>query len=269
MKEREKIEMNDRGIIEIKPTELVEKEISDIEQLRRAEWLAENIDRFLTAREKIWHGILKMAKPDDWVVFESRTKEGKVRSSVCLTGAGAERIASLSPGIQFVNWKEAVKEVGEDENGPWYRYWYECDAIYGGRIIKAIGRASSRDKFFFLHYGKMRDLSEIDEGNIKIAAYHNCMKEGVKILFGLRNIPKEEFEKAGISLVYARKAEFPSKEEAQAKKEKAQAKKPRCQSCGREISQEEVASSRKSCGDHLLCGNCQGKYKKGQLRLSV
>lgn len=267
MKEKEKIEMGERGIIETEPTELVEREISDVERLRRAEWLAENIDRFLAAREKIWHGILKMAKPEDWVVFESKTKEGKVRSSVCLTGAGAERIASLPPGIQFVNWKEPVKEMGEDEKGPWYRYWYECDAIYGGRIIKSIGRASSRDKFFSMAYGRMRELSEIDEGNIKVAAYHNCMKEGVKILFGLRNIPKEEFEKAGINLVYARKAEFPSKEEAQAKK--APAKKPRCQNCGKEITQDEVAASKRYCGGHLLCGRCQTLYKEGRLKLSA
>jgi len=267
MKEKEKVEMSERGIIETEPTELVEREISDVERLRRAEWLAENIDRFIAAREKIWHGILKLAKPDDWVVFESKDREGKVRSSVCLTGAGAERIASLPPGIQFVSWKEPVKEMGEDPLGLWYRYWYECDAIYGGRIIKSIGRASSRDKFFSMAYGKMRELSEIDEGNIKVAAYHNCMKEGVKILFGLRNIPKAEFEKAGINLVYARKAAFPSKEEAQAKK--APAKKPRCQNCGKEITQDEVAASKQHCGGHLLCGRCQTLYKEGRLKLSA
>lgn len=263
MNEKEKIEMGERGIIERVPTEV--EEISDVEKLRRAEWLAENIDRFLAAREKIWQGILKLAKPEDWVVFESKTKSG-VRSSVCLSGAGAERIASLPPGVQFVNWKDPVKEMAEDENGPWYSYWYQCDAIYGGRIVMAIGRASSRDKFFFMDKGRMRELHEIDEGNIKKAAYHDCMKEGVKILFGLRNIPKEEFEKAGIKLVYARKVQFEEKEEAPAKK--GAAKKPRCQNCGREITQDEVASSRKYCGGHLLCERCQVLYKEGRVKIS-
>lgn len=265
MKEKGKVEGEEHPIIEFEPTGLIEKEIADIDELRLAEWLAGNIDKFVEARRKIWQGILKLAMPGDWVVFESKDGEGKIRGRVCLSGAGAERIGSL--GVKFVNWKDARKEIGQDEKGPWYRYWYECDAIFGSRILKAIGRASSRDKFFSMAHGEMKELSEIDEGNIRVAAYHNCMKEGIRILFGLRSIPKEEFEKAGIELVYARRVTFASKEEVEAKK--AQAKKPKCENCGREISQEEVASSRKACGGHLLCQDCQGKYKKGQLQLSV
>jgi len=235
----------------------VPPEIADIEQLQHTEWLAKNIDRFIEARKKIWQGILKLAMPGDWVVFESKDLDGNVRSSVCLSGPGAERIAGL--GVKFVNWKEAKKEIGEDDKGPWYRYWWECDAIFGGRILKAIGRASSRDKLFFMVRGEMRELSEIDEGNVKVAGYHNCMKEGVKLLFGLRNIPKEEFEKAGIELTYARRVKLEEKP-----KEKAE--KPRCKNCGREITQDEVAASKKYCAGILLCGDCQGKYKQGLLK---
>jgi len=257
MKQKEKIESEPVEIEAEEEMAIVPAEIADIEQLQHTEFLAKNIDRFIEARKKIWQGILKIAMPGDWVVFESKDIEGNVRSCVCLSGAGAERIAGL--GVKFVNWSEPKKDIGEDEKGPWYRYWWECEAIFGGRILKAIGRASSRDKFFSMAYGQMRELSDIDEGNIKVAAYHNCMKEGVKLLFGLRNIPKEEFEKAEIELTYARKVTL---------EEKPKPEKPKCKNCGKEINQEEVALSKKFCNGHLLCLNCQGKYRKKELVLS-
>lgn len=186
----------------------VEQTGISVDYLKHLDYVANHIEKFVEAKQKIWQAILKLSKDGDWVVFEAKDGEGNVKASVCLTGAGADRIAS-SLGISFTNWK-SYRENGEDEKGMFYRWWFEADASFGGRTIRVMGRAGSRDKFFGMAYGKLREISDIDESNIKMAAFHNCMKEGVKVLLGLRNIPKEEFKKAGISLTYARKVQFSS-----------------------------------------------------------
>ncbi len=178
----------------------------DTRYLSHLDFVSNNVDKFVDAKHKIWSAVLRLAKNGDWVVFG----EGE-KARACLSGAGADRIAS-SIGISFTNWTDR-KEEGEDDKGKWYRYWFECDASFGGRVIKALGRSGSRDKFFGKAYGKLKELSEIDESNIRMAAFHNTMKEGVKILLGLRNIPVDELEKAGIQLQYANKVSFEKKEE--------------------------------------------------------
>ncbi|HDQ88664.1 MAG TPA: hypothetical protein ENN92_00755 [candidate division WWE3 bacterium] len=213
-KEKQITESQDMEILETQPEingeenkAMEEVGISD-KYLAHLDFVANNIDRFVTAKQKIWQAILKLAKPGDWVVFESEDKNSPTgkRSTVCLSGAGADRIAS-SIGISFANWKDR-KELGKDEKGEWYRFWFEVDASFGGRTVRAMGRAGSRDKFFGIAHGQVKELSDIDESNIRMAAFHNAMKEGVKILLGVRNIPVEEFEKAGIQLAYARRYEF-------------------------------------------------------------
>ena len=97
--------------------------------LQQLDFVANNIDKFMVAQEKIWHAVLKIAKEGDWVIFGSGDTE-----SVCLTGAGAERIASRI-GISFNNWREK-KEEKSDEKGTYYRYWFECDASFGGRTVR-------------------------------------------------------------------------------------------------------------------------------------
>jgi hypothetical protein len=214
VKMEDKVIPEEKEIIETQPNaqSITEKpaEIEEIpdKYLSHLELISKNIDRFIRAKEKIWQAVLKLAKPGDWVVFESedRNAPDRKRSTVCLTGAGADRIA-VALGISFTNWSEK-KEEGEDEKGRWYRYWFETDASLGTRTIRAIGRASSRDKFFGYAHGELKEISEIDESNVRMAAYHNAMKEGVKLLLGLRNIPIEEFQKANITLVYARKVEL-------------------------------------------------------------
>lgn len=245
-------ETNGEGRQTIKKEEIG---ISD-QYLAHLDFVAQNIDRFVVAKQKIWRAILRLAKVGDWVVFESADPNSPTnkRSSVCLSGAGADRIAS-SIGISFTNWQER-KEQGQDEKGAWYRYWYEADASFGGRTIRAMGRAGSRDKFFGVAHGQLKELSEIDESNIRVAAYHNCMKEGVKILLGLRNIPKEEFEKAGIQLAYARRYEFKQKSSTNG------VSKIPCLICKKSITQAEYNYSIKNYGNPL-CKICQKNQPKG------
>lgn len=244
--------------------------------LSHLDYVAGNIDRFVAAKQKIWTAILKLAKDGDWVVFESEDKNSPTgkRASVCLSGAGADRIAS-SIGISFSNWKEK-KETGEDKKGAFYRYWFEADCSWGGRTVKVMGRAGSRDKFFGMAYGQLKEISDIDESNIKMAAFHNCLKEGVKIILGLRNIPISDFEKAGIKLNYARRFAFAGRKETPApvrdtvpevqvdrepgSDDVKQAPSATCRSCNAAISAKVADFSKRKLGVPL-CMDCQKKGK--------
>ncbi|GAG68024.1 unnamed protein product, partial [marine sediment metagenome] len=169
-------------------------------------YLAEHVEKVVAAQKKIRMALLKLAQSGDWIVF------GDAKSSKAELGfAGAMRIGSTL-GVSFTNWS-AEKERGTDVNGEWYRWNFECDAAYKNRIVRVYGRAASRDKFFGKAYGKYKELHDIDEGNIKMAARRGAMKEGVKVLFGLHHQNPNELKDFGIGLDYAGGHAFQSSQE--------------------------------------------------------
>lgn len=170
-------------------------------------FLADNIQKLIDAQNKIRNAILKLAQPGDWVLFKSDKDDiGKAEIGF----AGAMRIGS-TVGISFLNW-EAKKEIGRDDLGEWYRWEYECDAVFRNRTIRVFGRAGSRDKFFGKAHGEFKPLHEVDEGNIKQAARRSAIKEGIKCHLGLHHMDPEYIKKNGITLVSAGGYSFKGKE---------------------------------------------------------
>ena len=167
--------------------------------------LAENIGKLVDAQNKIRMTLLKLAQSGDWVVFGDGEK-----AKAELNFAGAMRIGSTL-GVSFLNWS-AEKETGTDEKGQWYRWNYECDAVFRGRTVRVYGRASSRDKFFGKARGEFKELHDIDEGNIRQAARRGAMKEGVKVLFGMHHMDPTELEKFGVRMEHAAGVSFKSAE---------------------------------------------------------
>src|SRR5262245_50781718 len=165
--------------------------ISSNDQLLALEEMAKNADRMIAAKQKIWTACLKITKPGDWTVFES---QGKKKAEV--GHAGAFRYAAFL-GISFTNWT-AEKVSDSDEKGAWYRWDFECDAVFAGRTIRVYGRAGSRDKFFGKKDGVYKELHDVNEGDIKMAARRNAMKEGVKSLMGIHHMDPTELEAAGV-----------------------------------------------------------------------
>lgn len=148
--------------------------------------VAEKMDALGTALDRIRSFAMKRAMPGDWVRFKGKDDDG----SINLTGPGAERIAA-AVGVSFIEWK-SWKEEGRDEKGPWYRWYFQTTALAMGRRIEAIiGHAGTRDRFFGVAHGGLKDLSDISEADIRTAARRNAMKEGVRILLGLRRMPVE------------------------------------------------------------------------------
>jgi len=180
--------------------------ITGDEQLIALENMAKNADRMIAAKQKIWAACIKITKADDWTVFGS---QGKQKAE--LGHAGAFRYASFL-GISFNNWT-SEKVSGTDEKGQWYRWDFECDAVFSGRIIRVYGRAGSRDKFFGKEAGAFKELHDVNEGDIKQAGRRNAMKEGVKVLMGLHHMDPKELEAAGLKMGSASGYEFKGNKE--------------------------------------------------------
>lgn len=126
--------------------------------------------------------LVSQTYPEDW------TEQG---GKMCLSSAGAERVARLFD-IRFsdARWR---KEAFTDDFGAAYRYVYECQASWGNRTVFAQGTYSTRDKFLGFVNGEWRPITDINENNIRNAAYHICIGNGIKALLGLRGIPAERF----------------------------------------------------------------------------
>jgi len=183
---------------------IVTKESSIItskQQLENLAFVAENIEKYVEHQKKILETVLKFAEPGDWVTFNNETAE--------IGFAGANRIRSPL-GISFVNFK-MKKIIGKDKLGDYYRYECEADCIWRGCKMTVFNRYGSRDKFFGKAYGEWKQLEEIDEGDIMIAARRGVIKEGVKIQLGLHHMPIEKLQKAGVNIVPGKGYDFTKK----------------------------------------------------------
>jgi hypothetical protein len=137
--------------------------------------------RFKAAQDTI---LASQTYARDWTEFDGR---------MCLSAAGAERVGRLFD-IQYfeTTW---LKEEFTDAVGKGYRYVYECKAALGSRITYALGVYSSRDAFLGQESGQYKVLEDVDENNIRRAAYSLMKGNAIKSLLGLRGIPKEEWQK--------------------------------------------------------------------------
>ncbi len=176
--------MADNDVVEV---DTPEREIYRMDQegdpevmLAILEKKAELAPRFKAAQEAI---LASQTYGRDWTEFDG---------TMCLSAAGAERVGRLFD-IQYfeTSW---LKEEFTDSFGKGYRYVYECKAALGSRITYAMGVYSSRDAFLGQCEGQYKALEEVDENNIRRAAYSLMKGNAIKSLLGLRGIPREEWQ---------------------------------------------------------------------------
>lgn len=193
--EPEELETTDTGLVPKETRQSVEDIL----------FLSDNIEKIIDAQNKIRMNLLRLAQPGDWFLFKNADKpddKGKAE----LGFAGSYRIAT-SLGVNFENW-ERRKVEGTDEYGPWYRWEFECDAVFRNRRVRCYGRAGSRTKFFGKSHGAHKALRDIDEGDIIISAWRGAAKEGVKSLFGLHHMDPDYMREFKINLVEVSGFEF-------------------------------------------------------------
>lgn len=121
--------------------------------------------------------------PEDWI------QHGDM---MCLKSAAAERVAR-NFDIRFANCMHKKEEI-QDSLGKGYRYSFEGEASMGNRVVYTQGVYSTRDKFLSYKDGEYKALEDINENNIRNAAYHIMIGNGIKALLGLRGIPKARFD---------------------------------------------------------------------------
>ena len=113
-----------------------------------------------------------------------------------LCASGAEKIARLCG----VGWDHVrcEKILSNDEKGQFYYFEYTGDFYLGNDRISAVGTCSQKDQFFAMSKGQMKPASEIDETNIRKAAYSNMLVNGITRILGIRNLTWEELTASGI-----------------------------------------------------------------------
>ncbi len=158
----------------------VEAEMDPDEYTRFLQAVAKNA---LAQREAIETILVTQSYAKDWKNFGNK---------MALGSAGAERIARLFP-IQLTEFKCLGKIDFEDEHGKGYRYVYECRGQLNNRVLYSTGTYSTRDKFLGFAHDEWKDLADINENDIRMAAYRRCQGNAIKALLGIRNIPVEEW----------------------------------------------------------------------------
>lgn len=153
--------------------------------------LAEQAEKRIDAMNKIKRVAIKLTNHYDW------TDQG---GKPYLQVSGAEKIARMFG----ISWRIS-EPVFENAEGGHFSYTYRGNFSLAGATIDAIGTRSSRDPFFKKYSyidGKKTELppSEIDKGDLKKAAYTNCIGNGITRLLGIRNMTYEDLKEfAGIT----------------------------------------------------------------------
>lgn len=216
--------MSKESTVELDPSR--ELEIAPSIKINQAKFdaiiqFAQQSQKMGKALDSIRTFVLGRAFPGDWVRFGDKLE---------LSGPAAERVVSslamMGVPVSFTNWKY-WKDTGSDKNGEWFTWWYQADVDISGLHVESVqGRASSRDKFFGYEHNAFKDLGDVKEADIRMAARRGVIKEGIKMAMGLRAIPAEHAQSLGLDPSKIKTVEFSSGGNTQASAPAAKAGTP-------------------------------------------
>ena len=208
-------------------------------------YLAEKADQYIDAMNRIMDAALKITSELDWVLIGGKPY---------LQESGATKVARLfGISIQLIG----TPTVSVDNDG-YKTFTYKARFMLKDQFIECEGSRGMKEDFF-ARQGKDKPLKkpdEIDERDVKMAAYTNCINNGIKRLIpNLRNIDVATLEKAGIDVKKINGYTF--KEGSKGGTTKAAEKSGLvCDNCGKAITQT-VASYSQSKFGKILCMDCQ------------
>lgn len=195
-------ELNQNEIITFDPQDTQLDQTEDI--LAAANRRIAQLDQIITLA-------LKRTNDNDWV-----DQQGKPY----LTCSGAEKIARLF-GVNWVKVR-CEKIISSDEQGQFYFYEYSGEFRLGRDIICAVGTCSQKDAFFSKSKDGVKPASEIDETNIRKAAYSNMIVNGITRILGIRNLTWEQVKASGIDPSKTAKVTYDKKTQSENKISQAQ-----------------------------------------------
>lgn len=209
-------------------------------------YLADRADLYITAMNRIMDAALKITNELDWVLIGGKPY---------LQESGSTKVARLF-GISIQLLGAPTVEV---DNEGYKTYTYKARFMLKDQFVECEGSRSMKEDFF-AKQGKDKPLKkpdEVEERDVKMAAYTNCLNNGIKRLIpNLRNIDVATLEKAGLDVANIKGYTFREGAQGGAKKADAEASGLKCESCGAAVTQK-VASYSQSKFGKILCMNCQ------------
>lgn len=208
-------------------------------------YLADKAEKYIVAMNRIMDAALKITNELDWVL---------IGGTPYLQESGTTKVARLfGISIQLIG-----KPTVEIDNEGYKTYTYKARFMLKDQFIECEGSRSTKEDFF-AKAGKDKPLKkpdEIDERDVKMAAYTNCLNNGIKRLIpNLRNIDVATLERAGLDTGKIKGYTFKSGDKG-GNTGKAEDSGLKCENCGKAITQK-VASYSQSKFGKMLCMDCQ------------
>lgn len=211
-------------------------------------YLAERADKYIDAMNKIMTAALKITNELDWCL---------IGGTPYLQESGATKVARLF-GISIQVIGNPAIEVDRDG---YKTYTYRARFMLRDQYVECEGsRSASED--FFAGKGKTKKPDEIDDRDVKMAAYTNCVNNGIKRLIpNLRNIDVATLEAAGLNVKEIRGYTFKEGTKGGASK-KAEDSGVVCSKCNKPVTQAVASFSQGKFGA-ILCIDCQRANEGG------
>lgn len=216
-------------------------------------YLAEKAEQYITAMNKIMDAALRITNELDWVL---------IGGVPYLQESGATKVAMLfGISIQLIG-----KPVIECDALGYKTFTYKARFMLKDQFVECEGSRSSSEDFFAGKDNpekgkKKKKPDEIDERDVKMAAYTNCLNNGIKRLIpNLRNIDIETLERAKLDPKKMKGYTFKTGSQG-GNSGKAEESGIACEVCGKAITQKVASYSQAQFGQPL-CMDCQKKAKK-------
>ena len=208
-------------------------------------YLADKAERYIEAMNRIMDAALKITNELDWVLIGGKPY---------LQESGTTKVARLfGISIQLIG----APTVEVDSEG-YKTYTYKARFMLKDQFIECEGSRGMKEDFF-AKAGKNKPLKkpdEIDERDVKMAAYTNCLNNGIKRLIpNLRNIDIPTLERAGLDVSKIGGYTFKEGEKGGSSKA-AEETGLVCSRCGKAVKQNVASYSQGKFGA-ILCYDCQ------------
>ncbi len=206
-------------------------------------YLAEQAEKYIVAMNKIMDAALRITNELDWVL---------IGGTPYLQESGATKVARLfGISIQLIG-----KPIVEADAQGYKTFTYKARFILKDQFVECEGSRSMKDEFFSKGKDGLKSPDEIDERDVKMSAYTNCLNNGIKRLIpNLRNIDVATLERAKLDVSKMRGYTFKTGSKG-GNSGKAGDSGLTCSSCNAPITQAEASYSEAKFGARL-CRKCQ------------
>lgn len=207
-------------------------------------YLANKAEQYIEAMNRIMDAALKITTEYDWILIGGKPY---------LQESGTTKVARLfGISIQLIG-----QPLVEFDNEGYKTFTYKARFMLKDQFIECEGSRSMRDDFFAKTKDGLKKPDEIDERDVKMAAYTNCLNNGIKRLIpNLRSLDISALEKAGLEIGKIRGYTFKTGSKGGTAPANAEESGLKCEACGKAVTQKVASFSQGKFGK-ILCMDCQ------------